>query len=87
MVSLPPSSTKIRPLVAGYWIRSLKLSASRSGEALVRKASLDFGADAAEAATFVKHGGQGAVALAQAVVDACESDDGKEFEFLYDTAD
>ena len=49
---------------------------------LVKKAALEAGAAAAEVTTHWEDGGQGAIALAKAVVTACEEP--TSFEYLYD---
>lgn len=52
---------------------------------LVRRLSLEFGAEGAEINEGFAHGGDGAVDLARAVVEACERP--SDFRFAYDTSD
>ncbi|KZP01183.1 FTHFS-domain-containing protein [Calocera viscosa TUFC12733] len=49
---------------------------------LVRKAALEYGADAAVASNHWAEGGQGAINLAKAIVDACEQGE-PDFKFTY----
>ncbi|KAG0147914.1 hypothetical protein CROQUDRAFT_655494 [Cronartium quercuum f. sp. fusiforme G11] len=52
--------------------------------ALVEKLAIKAGADAAVSTNHWAEGGEGAISLAKALIQACEGDSSKDFKFLYD---